>query len=170
MTVTIRPARPEDAQALPAIERDAGRSFLAIPDLAWIASGSVMSVDEHLPRIVEGTAWVAEEAEAGVIGFLSAEAVGVDLHIWEAAVRSAFQQHGIGARLFGAAFDHARAAGLTAVTLTTFRDVAWNAPFYARNGFAIVEAGDLDERLAGLLRQEADWGMPRRCAMRRRVS
>ncbi len=170
MTVTIRLAGPADAQALPEIERDAGRSFLAIPDLAWIAGDSVMSADEHLPRIAAGTVWVAEDAEAGVVGFLNAEAIDADLHIWEAAVRGDFQQRGIGARLLAAAFDQARAAGLAALTLTTFRDVASNAPFYARNGFAIVEDDALDDWLAGLLRQEAAWGMPRRCAMRRQIN
>ncbi len=170
MSLTIRLARPADAEALPEIERDAGRSFLAIPDLAWIASDSVMAADEHLPRVAAGTVWVAEDDAAGVVGFLNAEAIGADLHIWEAAVRGGFQQRGIGARLLDAAFDHADAAGLAAVTLTTFRDVAWNAPFYARNGFAIVEGDDLDDRLAGLLRHEALQGMPRRCAMRRPVS
>jgi GNAT superfamily N-acetyltransferase len=170
MIVTIRLAAPADAQGLPDIERDAGRGFLTIPDLAWIASDNVMSADEHLSRIAAGTLWVADDAAAGVIGFLNAEAIGAELHIWEAAVRGDFQQRGIGARLLGAAFDHARAAALTAVTLTTFRDVAWNAPFYARNGFAIVEGDGLGERLTGLLRQEAALGMPRRCAMRRPVS
>jgi GNAT superfamily N-acetyltransferase len=170
MTVTIRLARPADAQALPEIERDAGRNFLAIPDLAWIASDNVTSAEDHLSRVAGATVWVAEDAETGVVGFLNAEAIGEDLHIWEVAVRGDFQQRGIGACLIDAAFDHARAAGLAAVTLTTFRDVAWNAPFYARNGFAIVEGDGLDDRLAGLLRQEADWGMPRRCAMRRPIS
>jgi GNAT superfamily N-acetyltransferase len=170
MTISIRLARPSDAQGLPDVERDAGRSFLTIPDLAWIASDTVTSADEHLSRIVQGTIWVAEHASAGVIGFLNAEVTGPELHIWETAVRGEFQQRGIGARLLDAALDHARAAGLAALSLTTFRDVAWNAPFYARNGFAIVEGDALDERLASLLRQEASWGMPRRCAMRRPVS
>ena len=33
----------------------------------------------------------------------------------------------------------ARASGLAAVTLTTFRDVPWNAPFYRRVGFEVVD-------------------------------
>jgi GNAT superfamily N-acetyltransferase len=170
MTVTIRLARPADVPALPDIERDAGKSFLAVPDLAWIASDNVMSAEDHLSRIAAATVWVADDAGAGVVGFLNAEAIGEDLHIWEAAVRRDFQQRGLGARLLAAAADHAGAAGLAAITLTSFRDVAWNAPFYARNGFEIVEGDDLDARLAGLLRQEAERGLPRRCAMRRRLS
>jgi hypothetical protein len=34
--------------------------------------------------------------------------------------------------------DHARTLGLTSLTLTTFRDVPWNAPFYAKLGFEYV--------------------------------
>jgi GNAT superfamily N-acetyltransferase len=170
MTVTIRLARPADVQALADIERDAGKSFLAIPDLAWIASDNVMSADDHLTRITAATVWVAEDSTAGVVGFLNAGAIGGDLHIWEAAIRRDFQKRGLGARLIAVAAEHALAVGLASVTLTTFRNVAWNARFYAHNGFEIVEADDLDTRLAGLLRQEADWGMPRRCAMRRRLS
>jgi GNAT superfamily N-acetyltransferase len=166
MTVIIRLAEAADAEALPEVERDAGKSFLAIPDLAWIASHDLTSAEEHLSRIPAGTVWVAEDADAGLVGFLNAEAIGGELHIWEAAVRSDFQQRGIGARLLEAAADHARGAGLEALTLTTFRDVVCNAPFYARNGFEIVEG---DDRLDGLLRGEAERRLPRRCAMRRRL-
>jgi len=61
------------------------------------------------------------------------------------------------------------AAKIPAMTLTTFRDVPWNAPFYRSMGFALIGPGELDPRLAGLLAKEASMGMPaeRRCAMRR---
>jgi len=166
MIVAIRLATAADAEGLPDIERDAGRSFLAIPDLAWIASHDLTSAEEHLSRIPAGTVWVAEDADAGLVGFLNAEALDGEMHIWEAAVRRDFQQRGIGARLIEKAADRARAAGLAALTLTTFRDVAWNAPFYARNGFEIVEG---DARLSTLLSREAERGLQRRCAMRRRL-
>jgi GNAT superfamily N-acetyltransferase len=166
MTVTIRPARAAEAEILPDIERDAGRSFLAIPDLAWIASDQVTPAEDHRARIAGGTVWIAEDGAARLVGFLNAEVTGDALHIWELAVRREAQQQGVGARLLGAAIDHARTAGLRAVTLTTFRDVPWNAPFYARNGFAILAPAEFDARLGGLLDQETAWGMSGRCAMR----
>jgi hypothetical protein len=54
------------------------------------------------------------------------------------------------------------------VTLTTFRDVIWNEPFYKRLGFRTLRDDEMDERLAELLRQEAERGLPEgsRCAMR----
>ena len=170
MTVAIRQARSADVQVLPAVERDAGRSFLAIPDLAWIARDEVTSAEEHLAQIAAGTIWVADDAAAGVVGFLTAEVIGNELHIWEMAVLRGFQQRGVGARLLAAVADHGRVVGLAGITLTTFRYVAWNAPFYARNGFEIANSAGIDPRLAELLRREADRGMPRRCAMRQSLA
>jgi GNAT superfamily N-acetyltransferase len=168
MSITVRPARAEDATGLPDVERDAGMSFLAITDLAWLASDKVMSAEQHLPAIVDRACWVAEVDSRAIVGFLTAERCGSDLHIWEVAVRGAFQRRGIGRRLIGGAADLARIEGLAALTLTTFRDVAWNAPFYARLGFQVLVGADLDARLAQILKHEAEQGLPpeRRCAMR----
>lgn len=57
------------------------------------------------------------------------------LHIDEVDVLRAFQSQGIGRALLGAAADWARTKGLQTLSLTTFRDVPWNAPFYASFGF-----------------------------------
>ena len=59
-------------------------------------------------------------------------------------------------------------AGDRPVTLTTFRDVAWNAPFYAAMGFEILPDSALSDRLRKILRDEGAHGIPieRRVAMR----
>jgi GNAT superfamily N-acetyltransferase len=168
MSVLIRPGRHGEAQALPDIERDAGRSFLTIPDLAWIAGDQVMSVEAHNAAIANGALWVAEDAAGAIVGFLSAELFTDALHVWEMAVRAAAQRNGIGARLIAASIDHARRLGSPALTLTTFRDVAWNAPFYERRGFRVLADTELSDRLREVLQLEVDAGLPaaRRCAMR----
>ena len=51
-------------------------------------------------------------------------------------------RRGLGARLLRAVLDLARARGCGVVTLTTYRDLPWNAPFYARHGFAEVAPED----------------------------
>jgi GNAT superfamily N-acetyltransferase len=167
MSISVRAARPEDAPALPDVELDAGKSFLTLPDLAWIASDQVTPAEEHLPAIDVGACWVAASDTDGVVGFLTAERSGSDLHIWEVAVRRTFQRQGIGRQLIVCAAELARAEGLTALTLTTFRDVAWNAPYYARQGFEILDEANLSPRLAEVLGHEAEQGLPpeRRCAM-----
>jgi hypothetical protein len=68
-----------------------------------------------------------------------------------------------------AACAHARARGHAAITLTTFRDVAWNGPWYARNGFAVVDDPDQEPELRAIRASETARGLDAlpRVAMRR---
>jgi hypothetical protein len=63
----------------------------------------------------------------------------------------------------------AAADGRAAITLTTFRDVPWNAPYYERLGFTVVEPADQGPELAALVAEEAERipGEAPRVAMRR---
>jgi N-acetylglutamate synthase-like GNAT family acetyltransferase len=85
------------------------------------------------------------------------------------SVRREVQGRGIGRALLSAILESALEAGCTAATLTTFRDVPWNAPFYASMGFQEVGANDMPDHLRDALAAEAARGvlpMDRRCAMR----
>ncbi|TGS10822.1 N-acetyltransferase [Mesorhizobium sp. M2E.F.Ca.ET.209.01.1.1] len=166
--ITIRPARAEDAGALPSIEQSAGEAFRTIPELAWLADGDNISAERHRALIAGGACWVAAEEKGRPVGFLSAGIEGDALHISELDVRLDRQGSGIGRALLERAVADARRRGLVAVTLTTFRAVAWNAPFYRKFGFRILEGAEIDGRLTGLLGDEAEHGMPsdQRCAMR----
>jgi len=50
-------------------------------------------------------------------------------------------------------------AGFSALTLTTFRDVPWNAPFYARLGFVEIAEPEEHLRLSSELENEARAGL-----------
>ena len=164
--MSLRFARPEDSVLLPAIERSAAAVFRAAPGLAWIADDAVMSESEHRRLIAQGTSWVAQTSDH-LCGFLCAERFEDALHLRELAVDAGHQRMGIGRSLVQAACGHAWASGLAAVTLTTFRDLAWNAPWYARLGFRDVQAVP-GSRLHAVLAAEAGHGLPveRRVAMR----
>jgi GNAT superfamily N-acetyltransferase len=166
--IAIRPARSEDAEALPEIEQSAGLAFRTVPELAWLADGDNVSPERHRELIAGGACWIATDDRDRPTGFLSAGIEGDALHIWELDVRLERQGSGIGRALLEHAIEQAGRHGLAAITLTTFRDVAWNAPFYCKFGFRILEGAEIGERLAGLLGDEAAHGMPpeRRCAMR----
>ncbi len=121
----------------------------------------------YRPRIRRGLVWVAE-VDGKPVGFASIEPFEDALHLWELAVHLDHQGHGVGRALVQAVADDARRRGLPAVTLTTFRDVLWNAPFYARLGFIEVPQDAGQPRLAGLRDHEAALGLDldARCAMR----
>ena len=85
---TIRVATEDDAAALPDIERSSGEAFRQIPGLEWIADDSVTPPERHLELIRQGTAWVAQDDNQLIVGFLSAEVHQDVLHIWQMSVRS----------------------------------------------------------------------------------
>jgi GNAT superfamily N-acetyltransferase len=168
---TIRRAAAADAAFLPEIERSAARAFQQVPYLGWTPGDFVESVEEHLASITRGTLWVGESS-GQIIGFLTAESLGTELHINEFDVHLDHQRRGIGRLLIDAAVGYARTNGLEAVTLTTFRVVPWNGPFYAGLGFEFVDEAELGPRLKSILEKEAAHGLPpeKRCAMRMKIA
>ena len=54
-----------------------------------------------------------------------------------------YGRRGIGRALLRAAVDWAATRGYDELSLATYRDVPWNAPFYASEGF--VQRGPVDD-------------------------
>ena len=163
---SLRLAHPEDAEAMPAIERAAAELFVGGAGLDQFDPDDTWSPDE-LRRFIRKGHCLVSFVEDEMAGFLVTEPFGRELHMWEMDVHPRFQKRGIGAGLVRAAQIDARNAGFKALTLTTFRDLPWNAPFYARLKFEELTALDAHPRLAGELTNESDEGLPieRRCAM-----
>ena len=165
MTLRIRPTTLNDIAALPAIERAAAGRFRDFPALAWLADGEVISAEQHLDYAERGLSWLAL-ANDRPVGFILTEAHPSSLFIVELSVDLAWQGKGIGRQLIACVADHARNRGMTALTLTTFRNVPWNAPFYARLGFDYVT--ELTPELRQKREDETAHGLAfdSRCAMR----
>jgi len=159
----IRRAGLEDLPALPAVERSAAIAFRTTTH-TWVADDAVTPEEVYPPLVFAGCLWVAERG-VRIVGFVSAQAATDALHILELAVALPEQRRGIGRRLVETTVQAARACGLPAVTLTTFRDVVFNAPFYRALGFDVVE--EPPPRLQAILSAEKLRGLERRCAMRR---
>jgi N-acetylglutamate synthase-like GNAT family acetyltransferase len=64
--------------------------------------------------------------------------VGTAFYLKELSVDPDHGQRGIGTALLENYLDHARWLGFGVAALSTFRAIPFNAPFYARHGFAIV--------------------------------
>jgi 4-diphosphocytidyl-2-C-methyl-D-erythritol kinase len=143
MSFLIERADPDQVGALCEIERQAVQMFRGHP--AW-ASYSAMSIPPELLQqaINRGLVWVALNEAAAPVGFvwLDTLAGGAVIGIAEIDVLPQYGQRGIGAALLECACAWARAVGYRRVDLGTLADVRWNAPFYAKHGFAVVDKDD----------------------------
>ncbi|MGE5242757.1 MAG: GNAT family N-acetyltransferase [Betaproteobacteria bacterium] len=164
---TFAPARPGDLAVLPAIELAAARL------LAGHAPESVLSEttsDEVLNTAQRrGHLWVAL-ADDVPVGFAHIEVIEPTVaHLEEIDVHPRHGRRGLGTTLVRAVCAWAAAAGCHAVTLTTFRDVPWNMPFYARLGFETIPSEALSPALRAVVQDETRRGLDpaRRVVMRR---
>jgi GNAT superfamily N-acetyltransferase len=79
------------------------------------------------------------------VGFCRIDAVDGKAHLEQLSVHPDHARRGLGRALLRAGCDWARARGDDDITLATYRDVPWNGPFYASEGF--VERGPVDDFL-----------------------
>lgn len=135
---SIRLARPEDAEGYRAVEDDAAQLLANEPSLVGIPVPPSRSAEEYRGMIAQRHCLTAVSGEA-VVGFAATRRIGRELHLHEISVATAFQRQRIGTTLLRALKIDARNAGVQAITLHTYRDIPWNAPFYARHGFEIIQ-------------------------------
>ncbi|MGW1442706.1 GNAT family N-acetyltransferase [Serratia rhizosphaerae] len=167
MSVTIRPAQTADIEAMMAAERSAAELFRPLPQWAFIADDAIMSAAQHAALIAEESEWLAQDG-AAVAGFIVVRRHGDEWHIAELSVAAEHQRRGIGRQLIVAVADCASRQGVRQLTLTTFRNVPWNAPYYRRLGFETIPTVELSARLRAQMASEAEHGLPlgSRCAMK----
>jgi GNAT superfamily N-acetyltransferase len=77
------------------------------------------------------------------VGFARIDHKSWGPHLEQLSVHPDHGRHGIGRALLRAAGQWAHDAGYHTLTLATYRDVPWNGPFYASEGF--VAQGSVDE-------------------------
>jgi GNAT superfamily N-acetyltransferase len=102
---------------------------------------------------------VAVDERDAALGFVRLEMLDGDPHVEQVSVHSDCAGRGIGAALLAAAEQLARARGHRRMTLTTFRDVPWNGPYYTRLGWSTLRAADLPPELAATRQHERDLGL-----------
>ena len=163
---SLRLARAEDAESFYEVEDDAAELLRHEPSLAGIPVPPSTSAAEYRKLIGKGRCLSAAIGQE-VIGFAAATPIGRELHLDEISVLRTHQGKGIGAALLEALAVDARNSGFQAITLNTYRDIPWNAPFYARHGYVEVENFEGRPHLAQSLDSAVALGMPRerRCAM-----
>jgi GNAT superfamily N-acetyltransferase len=98
-----------------------------------------------------------------------ASVVDAGLHVDQVSVHPDSARRGLGGALLDHAASHAAAGGLLALTLTTFASVPWNAPYYLRCGFRVLDETEFTPGLRVIRQREAELGLDRwpRVCMRR---
>jgi GNAT superfamily N-acetyltransferase len=158
---SIRPASREELSVLQDIERAAGKLFLNT-DYPFIATDDPIRYELLRQQHEQGMVWVASASGDAPVGFAVALPLEGSLHLEELAVHPSHGKRGIGTKLVLAVCEWAKERGYGAVTLSTFRDIAWNGPFYSRLGFVAIRESELSAGLKEIREKEAGNGLPTR--------
>ena len=166
----VVPASVEHVSSLPRIERAAAGLFGdAVPPelLEHVTPESVFLAAQQ-----EGTLWVALAPDDEPVGFARVVVTGVRVHLAELDVLPAHGRRGIGTALVRTVDEWAASGHFSEITLTTYRDLPWNAPFYAGLGFGVVPESEWDTETRRRFEEEAglESEKARRVVMRKRVA
>ncbi len=161
-TYTIRPAHATDLPDLPAIEVAAAQLFRDTPH-TFIADSSGMSLASFEEHFARNRIWVAvHRDEAGndqVVGFAVARKLDGEVYLHEIDLHPDHGRRGLGRRLIDAVITWTRQESLPAVTLSTFRNIPWNEPYYTSLGFQPLDDADLGPGLREVRAHEAADGL-----------
>lgn len=153
MAIEIRAAAPRDFGRVEAIENEADRLLIE-----WLRADEWQPAPPAAARANdEGFLLVAEIDSSVLVGFVHViEAAGL-AHVEQLSVSPEYGRNGYGRMLIEAAKTEARSRGYRRVSLRTYADVPWNAPFYARAGF--VEERAMTPFHRGLIETETRLGL-----------
>ncbi len=155
--MTLRPAREEDIPAIVRVGLDADARFVEAghPELA---DGEGIP-DEAVRRFVAQGRVTVAEVEGAVVGWAYVGRVDGEPCLGQISVAVTYGRGGVGDALLRAVIERARADGEASIVLNTQADVPWNAPWYARRGFAVVSREQCGEGLRAIERAQTAEGL-----------
>lgn len=135
----VRLARPDELDALPAIERAADVRFRATAYAALVASYPTTELADLADAQDRWGLWVAVGDDDRPVGFAHCKPVGrSSLYLAQLSVLPEHAGNRLVERMVERIAGFHGPRGVARLTLTTFRDIPWNAPYYARLGFREV--------------------------------
>ena len=154
----IRLARPDEIPRVREIEDEAGTVFsgLGLIDESLDVS---FPLDQLASLIAMGQVWVACRADDVPVGMVIASVREGAVYIEEMDVTPSHSRHGLGSRLLTTVCEWARARRYRAVTLSTFRDVPWNGPFYRKQGFRDLVPAEWTPGMWAIREKEVSHGL-----------
>ncbi len=156
----IRPARYTDLDHLAGIEKRAAQRFRETT-YAHLAEGEPMPWVKLYDRFLNGQVWVVyPEGETCLVGFAVVRELDQTAYLEEIDVDPRHGRRGIGRRIVETVLQWSKQEGYPVVTLSTFRSIPWNAPFYLKMGFRTWEDRDLSPGFQLIRQQEKAAGLP----------
>ncbi len=152
------------------VERAAGAPFRKL-GMTAVADDEPLTLADLAPFQETGRAWVVTDDAGAPVGYLLADIVDGNAHIEQVSVHPRHARRGFGRALIDTAEAWAEQQHLAALTLTTYAHVPWNAPYYERLGFEVLDEHELTEGLRRVREHEAARGLAAwpRVTMRRRL-
>ena len=104
--------------------------------------------------------WIAVTESDRPVGFAVVLIIDGLAHLHELSVTPQYGRQGIGTKLTQEVINWAKKANFPAITLSTFRNIPWNAPFYRRLGFQEIPPVEIGQDLDNIRNKEAAAGLP----------
>jgi GNAT superfamily N-acetyltransferase len=115
---------------------------------------------DDLARLIGlGQVWVGVTEDDVPVGMVIASVRDAAVYVEEMDVLPGHGRRGLGTRLLARVCGWAQARGHPAVTLSTFRDVPWNGPFYRKHGFRDVPPAQWTPGMRAIREKEARHGL-----------
>ena len=131
---------------------------------------------DHVPAEVfeaampGGHVFVARDRKGAPAGFVLTSLRGDTLYLDQISVHPDHGRRGLGAALIRRVFQDGADRGLKTVTLSTFRDLPWNAPFYRTLGFRELPRRQMTDWMLEIEGRQAEvMDVTKRCFMRRKA-
>lgn len=149
---TIRPATESDLSRLVEIEVEAGQLFHTV-GMSLVAT-DVPQIADLRKAVAADRIWTTTVGDR-LAGYISSEVVDGNAHITQVSVAPDYSRRGLGKAMIDFVEAWGRTAGCPATTLTTFRDVPWNGPYYLRLGYQVLQESQIGPELARIIEDEA---------------
>ncbi len=169
-SLVIDIARAEHLADIPGIEL-AGATLFAESDLPQRLRHRVTAAEDLQEALLSGRLWTAVLNGHKTVGFAMAETVDGQAYLTEVDVLPEYGRQGIGTKLVRTVAHWAGNNGFCTLSLITFHHLPWNAPFYEKIGFTLIDPMEHGPELAGLIQEERQVGIDTasRVAMKMRL-
>ena len=136
--ILIEPASADDFAGIIAADRAASELFRPTGLLNEEALADTVSLGALESAARGGMLDVAKTVSDDIVGFALVSVREAGLYLDQISVVPRFGRQGIGRRLLNQVEQKAKALGAPHISLSTFRDLPWNAPFYASAGYSVL--------------------------------